>query len=126
MIDNEAILRLEQKIDDRFDILHQAVVSFSKEQSRQGAEINNCTKDKDKIEEILHGNGREGLLIKVNTLHNTLKTKGFIKRDMWTNVGIIFMIVGVCASMFFSILNYNNSLKEGSNLVNKDFLNGNK
>ena len=46
MIDNEAILRLEQKIDDRFDILHQAVVSFSKEQSRQGAEINNCTKDK--------------------------------------------------------------------------------
>ncbi|MBT6051243.1 MAG: hypothetical protein HOG49_30965 [Candidatus Scalindua sp.] len=96
--------RVYNKIEKEFGKIHNKLDGMSTEITTHKVLIENCGDDKDALQEVVHGNGKAGLVIEVDRIKTTLKNTGMMKRSLWANVGIIFTCVGVTAAIVFSMM----------------------
>lgn len=100
---------LKRHIDDRFEAFQKFLNSMNVKLGKSETEIDNCKEDKEEIKDTLYGNGKDGLVIKVDRIHQSLKRAGVMKKGTWTNIGIIFVCVGVVASIIIGVVSITDS-----------------
>lgn len=103
MSGEEQLIRIEKKIDIKFDALNKTLMGFQKQISTHKVLIDTCEDDKDVLKESLYGNGKDGLVLKVDRIETSLRTTGIMKRSIWTNVISVFICVGVVATIIISL-----------------------
>jgi hypothetical protein len=113
------LMRIEKKIDTKFDDLNKILLMFQQQVTTHRVQIENCENDKDDLKETLYGNGNDGLVLTVDRIKTTLKTTGLLKKSMWTNIGVIFICVGVITSVIFSVMASNGFKKDHFKKDNK-------
>lgn len=100
----DELTRIEKKIDDKFESFQNFLTKLSNNITRNDVEIANCKEEKAEIKETLYGNGKDGLVIKVDRIYQKLKVTGILKKGFWNNTLTVFLCIGVVASIVLGIL----------------------
>lgn len=101
---SEELIRIEKKIDDKFESFQKFLTRLSNEQTAQRVEIDNCKDEKAEIKEALHGNGKDGLVLKVDRLETKMKITKMLKTGFWNNTLVVFLCIGVVASTILGVI----------------------
>lgn len=101
---SDELIRIEKKIDARFESFQKFLTGLSNKITAHDVEIDNCKEEKNDLKETLHGNGSNGLVLKVDRLETKIKITKVLKKGFWSNILTVFLCIGVVASIVLGIL----------------------